>query len=133
MSLVFADAFHFIARLNRRDQHHERALSFSPSARVHLITTEWVLLEVADGLANSEVRPSIREYIRRLRQSPSSEVVPASSGLLDEALDLYHRHRDKEWTLTDYTSFIVMRERGIKEALTGDRHFEQAGFITLLK
>jgi len=133
MSQVFADAFYFIARFNRRDQHHEKALSLSLSPLVHLITTEWVLLEVADGLANSEVRPRIRDIIRSLRQSPASEVVPVSSGFLDEALDLYDQHRDKQWTLTDCTSFIVMRERGITEALTGDRHFEQAGFIALLK
>ena len=50
-----------------------------------------------------------------------------------QALKLYHQHRDKEWTLTDCTSFIVMRERGLTEALTGDHYFEQAGFTALLK
>jgi hypothetical protein len=29
MSVVFADAFYFVARLNRRDQHHERGREFS--------------------------------------------------------------------------------------------------------
>jgi predicted nucleic acid-binding protein len=45
----------------------------------------------------------------------------------------YHRHNDKKWSLTDCTSFVVMREMGITEALTGDTHFEQAGFVALLK
>ena len=53
--------------------------------------------------------------------------------LFDRALNFYHRHSDKEWSLTDCTSFIVMRDQGIKEALTGDKHFEQAGFVALLK
>jgi predicted nucleic acid-binding protein len=53
--------------------------------------------------------------------------------MLDEALDLYHRYQDKDWTLTDSTSFLIMRERGITEALTADRHFEQPGFIAMLK
>ena len=35
--------------------------------------------------------------------------------------------------LTDCISFVVMQERGIAEALTGDHHFEQAGFAALLK
>jgi predicted nucleic acid-binding protein len=53
--------------------------------------------------------------------------------LSDRALELYQQHADKEWTLTDCASFVVMRERGITAALTGDRHFEQAGFTALLK
>jgi len=133
MSRIFADAFYFIARLNRRDQHHRKALSLTPRPEIGLVTTEWVLIEVADGLANSEVRSRIRDLVYFLRRSPGSEVVPASSELLSEALDLYHQHRDKAWTLTDCTSFLVMRERGMTEALTGDHHFEQAGFTALLK
>ena len=132
MSLIFADAFYFVARLNRYDQHHSKVMRFSPSPGDRLLTTEWVMLEVADALAGSDIRQSIRSFVNDLRQSPASEVVPASSGLLDQALDLYHRHKDKEWTLTDCASFIIMRERRITEALTGDRHFEQAGFIALL-
>ena len=106
MSTVFADAFYFVARLNRRDQHHERVVAFS---REH------------------------RDFILHLRQAAGCEVVPASREWQDRALDLYHQPADKQWTLTDCVSFVVMRERLISEALTQDHHFEQAGFITLLK
>ena len=47
-------------------------------------------------------------------------------------MDLYNARDDKDWSLTDCISFIVMKEHGITEALTGDRHFEQAGFRALL-
>jgi predicted nucleic acid-binding protein len=133
MSAVFADAFYFVARLNRRDQHHERVVAFSRTLRAGLLTTDWVLMEVADALARSECRPRVREFILHLRQAAGCEIVPASRALLDQALELYQRHRDKEWTLTDCTSFVVMRERGLTEALTKDRHFEQAGFTTVFK
>lgn len=133
MSVVFADAFYFVARLNRRDQHHERALQFSRDCRARLVTSDWVLMEVADALAESECRPRVREFILHLRGSAACEIVPASRELLDRALDSYHQHADKQWTLTDCVSFVIMRERGIPEALTGDRHFEQAGFVALLK
>ncbi len=133
MSVVFADAFYFVARLNRRDQHHERVLQFSRGFRARILTSDWVLMEVADALAESECRGRVREFILHLRQSAGCEIVPASRELLDRALDLYHHHADKKWTLTDCVSFVIMRERNVNDALTGDKHFEQAGFTALLK
>jgi len=46
---------------------------------------------------------------------------------------MYQRRPDKNWSLTDCISFVVMQDHGITEALTGDHHFEQAGFVALLK
>jgi len=69
MSVVFADAFYFVARLNRRDQHHERVLSFSRDLRGRLLTSDWVLMEVADALAESEARGRVRDFILHLRGS----------------------------------------------------------------
>jgi predicted nucleic acid-binding protein len=90
MSVVFADAFYFVARLNRRDQHHERVVAFSREFRARILTTDWVLMEVADALARSESRSRIPEFIRHLRQAGVCEVVPASRELFDRALELYH-------------------------------------------
>ena len=133
MSVVFADAFYFVARLNRRDQHHERVLNFSRDFRARLLTSDWVLMEVADALAGSESRVRVRDFILHLRQSAACEIVPATREDLNRALDLYHQHSDKGWTLTDCVSFVIMRDRKVTEALTGDKHFEQAGFVALLK
>ncbi len=47
--------------------------------------------------------------------------------------DASYQHTDKDWTLTDCISFVIMRERNVAEALTGDHHFEQAGFVAMLK
>jgi hypothetical protein len=69
----------------------------------------------------------------RLRADPRVVVVPSSRDLFDRAMGLYRSRPDKDWSLTDCVSFVVMRERGITEALTGDHHFEQAGFRALLK
>lgn len=56
---------------------------------------------------------------------------------IDEKLDgqawkLLEDRLDKTWSLVDCASFVVMEERGLTEALTTDRHFEQAGFVRLL-
>ncbi len=133
MNTVFADAFYFVARLNRHDQHHDRVVLFSRNFHACMVTSDWVLMEVADALAGSESRGRVQEFVLHLRRSVDCEIVPASRELLDHALDLYHQHSDKTWTLTDCVSFVIMRERKLTAALTGDRHFEQAGFTALLK
>jgi len=48
-------------------------------------------------------------------------------------VDLFAQRQDKDWSLTDCLSFVVMQDEGITQALTGDKHFEQAGFTALLK
>ena len=67
-----------------------------------------------------------------LRDSPLVDIVPASSRLFEAALRLFEDRPDKDWGLTDCSSFVVMAERGLANALTSDEHFRQAGFRVLL-
>ena len=68
-----------------------------------------------------------------LRANPRVTIVPFSDVLFDEGIELYRRRPDKGWSLTDCISFVVMTDEGLSESLTADRHFEQAGFVALLK
>jgi predicted nucleic acid-binding protein len=81
-------------------------------------------------------KPPLREEFKAvcalIESAPSFMVVPASTELLHRGLALYHDRPDKEWQLTDCMAFIVMDDKNLTEALTGDRHFEQAGFKALL-
>ena len=97
------------------------------------MTTAWVLTEVADGLCRPPIRAQAGLFIERLRQRPEVRIFPAEEGLFDAGFRLYRQRSDKEWSLTDCISFAVMQREGITEALTGDHHFEQAGFVALLK
>jgi uncharacterized protein len=130
--MQFADTFYFLALLNSKDRAHSRAIrhSFGPG---RLITTEWVLMETADAMCVSSKRKPFIELHRMLRADPSMEIVPASAELFGRGMALFEARQDKDWSFTDCTSFVVMRDRGIQEALTGDHHFEQAGFLALLK
>ena len=68
-----------------------------------------------------------------LRADRALEIVPVSRDLLERGRALYSDRPDKYWSLTDCISFVVMKDYQISEALTGDHHFEQAGFVALLK
>ncbi len=70
--------------------------------------------------------------LERISHDPQIEVVPFSHELNAEALRLFTDRSDKEWSLTDCLSFVVMARRNVQQALTADHHFEQAGFRVLL-
>ena len=132
---VFLDTAYVNALINTRDQWHEAAVQWErklAAERRQLITTEFVLVEIADGLAAVKFRGQAAQLIAALLASSLIEVIPASSELFVAALDLYRNRPDKDWGFTDCASFVVMRERALAEALTTDEHFRQAGFRALL-
>jgi predicted nucleic acid-binding protein len=91
-----------------------------------------VLTELADGLADSLHRSAFRRIVNDLQNDSEAIVIPPSQRLFEQGADLYNARKDKEWSLTDCISFIAMEQYSVREALTGDRHFEQAGFKALL-
>ncbi|MBI4579675.1 MAG: type II toxin-antitoxin system VapC family toxin [Planctomycetes bacterium] len=133
MTPCFADTFFFLALLNARDrEHHDNARAANQVDRP-VVTTYWVLLELADHLCDADNRHLFGEVLDALRRDTRYEVIPADARLLDEAIELYRAREDKDGSLTDCTSFVIMNRRGMTEALTGDHHFEQAGFVAMLK
>lgn len=132
MSLAFADTYFYLALLNPRDLAHRKAVEAADAQGGALVTTEFVLIEVADALAAPAWRGRVLGLLEALRSDQGVTIVPATTDLLQRGIELYRRRGDKEWPLTDCISFVVMEERGIRDALTGDAHFRQAGCNTLL-
>jgi predicted nucleic acid-binding protein len=93
-----------------------------------MVTTHWILTEVADAFAGSSARKIIRGLVAELENDSSVLLLEASPDLFQRGLSLYHERPDKGWSLTDCISFVVMKDWDLTEALTGDRHFTQAGF-----
>lgn len=133
MNRVFADTFYYIALLNAGDEMHSAATRFTEAFTGEMVTSAWVLTEVGDGLARVPNRPLFLRLVAELRANVNATIVPPDGELFEAGLELFANRPDKEWSLTDCISFTVMRRHGIEEALTGDRHFEQAGFRALLK
>lgn len=133
MNAVFADSFFFIAILNPRDECHHCAAKAARELVGQLISTEWVLVEVADAMAGPAFRNKFVKLVDSLRANANAVILPATSDDFEEGLSLYRSRNDKRWSLTDCLSFVVMKSRGITEALTADHHFEQAGFVASLK
>jgi predicted nucleic acid-binding protein len=133
---VFLDTSHWVALVTETDQFHEKAIEISQriaNSSSHLVTTQAVLLELGNSLAKKRYRQDAGQLLRFLSTDPAIDVVPLTSELFNRGLQLFETRKDKEWGLVDCISFTVMTDRGVTEALTSDEHFEQAGFVALLR
>jgi uncharacterized protein len=132
MKAVFADTSFFLASLNPADELHDQAIALSRQVTAARFTTAFVLLEVANSMCRADQRAQFVEFYTQLKAHPRARIIPASQKLFDRGYELYASRKDKDWSLTDCISFIVMSDAGISEALTHDHHFEQTGFTALL-
>lgn len=134
MRVIFADTGYWVASLNPRDQFHAKAREVSRAlGRFRILTTEMILDELLAALSKASLRPSAVKGVEAILSNPNVEVVPQTSLQFRAAFENYRTAADKEWSLTDCSSFVLMRERGVSEALAHDHHFEQAGFVALLR
>jgi predicted nucleic acid-binding protein len=132
VSAVFADTFFYLALLRADDPAHAKALT-SVMLSQPIVTTEFILLELGNACARAEDHADFLAHVAGMRASPRIRIIPLDSRLLNRGLERMATRPDKNGSLTDCISFVVMEDEGIKEALTADQHFEQAGFTALLK
>jgi uncharacterized protein len=133
---IFLDTAYVIALCSSSDEHHEKALFLADQLEADetkLITTRAIMLEIGNALSKQPHRQTAVELLESLEQDPSVEIVPLTEELYKQAFELYQQRLDKEWGITDCISFIVMSERNLQEALTTDKHFQQAGYKALLR
>ncbi len=131
MRLVFADTYFYLALINRSDAAHEPATRFAASFRGTVLTTQWILTELADALLAPHRRMLFGPLVEELRRDRQTIILDATPKFFQAGCELYTSRSDKYWSITDCISFAVMTQHGIAEALTGDRHFQQAGFVPL--
>ena len=136
MKTVFADTAYWVAVVNPRDDLHEKAIQVSQSLGNHrIVISEMVLAEFLNTFSKygDALRGAAVNLIKKLKDDPNTKIVPQTSMQFNEALNFFADRPDKEWSLTDCASFKIMETENIREALSHDRHFLQAGLIALLR
>ncbi len=140
MRSVFVDTVGWGSIVDRNQPYHQPAANLyrhlqELNQNDVLVTTNYVLAELVSLLISPLRFPHqhIVEYMTSLNASHLLETVYIDRDLHERALSLFAARPDKFWSLVDCTSFIVMQDRKITAALTTDHHFEQAGFVRLLK
>lgn len=133
---VFIDTVGWIALVHRHDNLHQRTTQvYRTLGRILRVTTDAVLIETCNAFSKTPLRPlalALMDKIREAKQVGVLEIIHADKKLIEQGWELFKNRMDKEWSLTDCISLVVMENRGITEAITSDHHFEQAGFEKLL-
>ncbi|TDA63823.1 MAG: PIN domain-containing protein [Clostridia bacterium] len=134
---IFVDTAGWLALVNRSDQLHDQAVAvYRTLGKVPRLTTEAVLVETCNALSRVPLRPLAGALMSQAAEAESLRVlriVHVTRELTEEGWRLFVQRPDKDWSLTDCISFVVMRRRRCRRAFTSDHHFEQAGFERLLQ
>lgn len=133
MLKVFVDTAAWVALLNTRDELHQtaqRQMQELQRQSTSLITTDFVLLELANMFSALPWRQQVIRFLDGLRRMPNLHIVSADSVLLSQGWNLFRNRADKEWSLTDCTSIFVMQIEQIQSAFTSDHHSNKRDLLS---
>jgi len=133
---VFADTNGWIALNSKRDQLHDMAVKINKDLLQNgykYVTTNFVLDETYTGLRMKVGYFAAVDFGEKIRSARTVQVIGVTGDMEEEAWQIFKQYADKDFSFTDCTSFVVMRQLSLTEAFTSDHHFEQMGFATLLK
>ena len=136
MGEVFADTGYWIALISTRDDLRESAAQATNNlGGRRIVTSEMVLVEVLNHFARQGdvARETAAETIMGLKNDSNTEVIEQNTAQFESAVSWYANRLDQSWSLVDCSSFVLMEERGIRDALAYDVDFVQAGFNALLR
>ena len=129
---VFLDTSYLLALILKKDARHREALAAVTTYTGRFVTTDLVLVEFANSLSMPMLRTVVISAVEKIRSDSATTVISFTPEGFEQALELFKNRHDKSWGLIDCFSFVVMKEKRIRMALTFDDHFRQAEFETPL-
>jgi uncharacterized protein len=135
---LFADTSGWASLYISTERYHAQAVACfekSRNNRQPWLTTNYVIAKLVAlfGSRQWAARSTWFPYIDAIKSAAYVEVIYIDAEIDTLAWKLYKDRADKTWSLLDCSSFVLMQHLGIQDALTTDQHFDQAGFVRLLK
>lgn len=135
---IFIDSSAYIAYYNKRDENHEKAKNFLDKIRskeispIIFYTSDYIFDEVLTTIITLTGRKDLAIKVgNAILSSKITKIIKVDSKIFNEAWELFKKYKDKTWSFTDCTSFIIMKINNIKRAFTFDEHYKQAGYVTV--
>jgi hypothetical protein len=133
---VFADTSALYAFVDRRDAHHARAAGLVGElvrAGRLIVTSDYVIAETINLAVVRRGRQVAERVLDLIDQSAGIRIEWINAERFQATKTFFRKRADHGYSFTDCTSFVVMGELGLSDALTTDRHFVAAGFRALLR
>ena len=137
MNRLFVDTSDWDAIADKGDKNHKRALQFRDEIipKCKLVTSNYILDELYTLLLMNIGFQRTVDFKRKLDLLIAEyllEIIWVNDALAKRAWDVFEQfNADKQWSFTDCTSYVVMKDFGITDIFAFDHHFEQMGFIRL--
>lgn len=135
---IFVDTQGWAEAFHQPALHHAQAEALLQQAHTdgwELITSNLILSELVPLFRSRLFRlsqPQVLTIITQIRALPNVTIMYADAQIDQQAWELLYANPQQPWSHVDATSMVLMRQLGLTEVFTADRHFEQAGFIVLL-
>jgi len=132
---IFIDTSGFFAMLVSDDDRHSAAakvLARAQKRKQRFVTTDYVLDDTATLFKARRKTHLLAQLYERLDESQACRIEWTDAERFHEVRAFFLKHADKDWSFTDCLSFTVMSKLRLRDALTKDGHFRQAGFVPLL-
>jgi len=123
--------------MNISDENHYLAQNIYEkiiAEKMTIYTTYAILFEIGNYMSKLNKRETGFGWMKTILNNKAIfTLITSENKIFDSALELFDKYQDKEWSITDCISFVIMKKFKIQEVLTFDRHFEQAGFVNLIR
>jgi predicted nucleic acid-binding protein len=136
MKKVFVDTLYWLAIVRPRDPWQTSAKNAKSSiGNSFMVSTDEVLTEFLNALSagGEHMRKQAVLMVKKILDNPNVKVIPQSRDSFLKGIELYEQCADKGYSLTDCISMNVIAKESINEVLTNDKHFEQEGYVVLIK
>lgn len=131
MTYYFFDTSAFIAQSQVDDKYHKQALKIAEKLEKEGAigcTTDFVLSETLTFLRYNIGHRSALEFHQAIKTGSNLIVVYTIQEDFKQGMKIFEQYQDKDFSVVDCISFVIMRKRNITHAFTFNKQFEQAGF-----
>jgi len=133
--IIFIDSSAYIAYYNKRDRNHNKAVSLIKRIRdgelgpIIIYTSDYIFDEVLTTVLILTKDKNLAVKVgESIKTSKITKIVKIDEEIFNKAWEIFKKYKDKLWSFTDCTSFVIMKKIKIKTAFTFDKHYKQAGF-----